>query len=215
MVPWWDGAMVGTPGNSSAVPATRSPTPRMSSFVCTLSPLKTYGRQGRQPINTKLNDPNLKSQGKEAGPSPRESSSEDLVSQPTGPASRDVTVGPALESSLRLGALGLSGKWCQRKLQKCLWYKWLFKSAPSFTRIHFWRFPDFSILAPKALRGARAQGNLGEATLETRGEILGWTDTGGKWMWAHRLTQTLGLCPQGKVSLSFSNSRVLKNISGR
>ena len=126
MVPWWDGAMVGTPGNSSAVPATRSPTPRMSSFVCTLSPLKSYkclsyGRQGRLPINTKLNDSNLKSQRMEAGPSPRESSSEDLVSQPTGPASRDVTVGPALESSLRLGALGLSGKWCQRKLQKCLW----------------------------------------------------------------------------------------------
>ena len=122
-VPWCHGAMVGTPGNSSAVPATRSPTPRMSSFVCTLSPLKpykclSYGRQGRLPINTKLNDPNLKSQSKEASPSPRESSSEDLVSQPTGPASRDVTVGPALESSLRLGALGLSGKWCQRKLQK-------------------------------------------------------------------------------------------------
>ena len=49
-------------------------------------------------------------------------------------------------------------------------------------------------LGPKTLRGARAQGNLGEATLETRGEILGWTDTGGKWMWAHRcLSQTLGL----------------------
>ena len=199
MVAWWDGAMVGTPGNSSAVPATRSPTPRMSSFVCTLSPLKPYiclslGRQGRLSINTKPNDPNLKSQRKEAGPSHRESSSEDLVSQPTGPASRDVTVGPALESSLRLGALGLSGKWCQRKLQKCLWYKRLFKSAPCFTRTHFWRFPYFSILAPKTLRGGRAQGNLGEATLETRGEILGWTDTGGKWMWAHRcLSQTLGL----------------------
>ena len=72
----------------------------------------------------------------------------------------------------------------------------------------------FSNLSPETQKGCAHWGNLGEAALETRGEILGWTDTGGKWMWAHRLTQTLGLCPQGKVSLSFSNSRVPKIFLG-
>ena len=54
-------------------------------------------------------------------------------------------------------------------------------------------------MSPRGPKGRARGGNLGEATLETRGEILGWTDTGGKWMWAHGLTQTLGLCPQGKL----------------
>ena len=57
----------------------------------------------------------------------------------------------------------------------------------------------FSNVSPRGPKGRARGGNLGEATLETRGEILGWTDTGGKWMWAHGLTQTLGLCPQGKL----------------
>ena len=87
-----------------------------------------------------------------------------------------------------------------------------------------WVNLKFSNRGPRNPKGRARGGNLGEATLETRGEILGWTDTGGKWMWAHRLTQTLGLCPQGNTSdhlsilapcqksLSLTHTRILLGV---
>ena len=115
------------------MPATRSPTPRTTVYTLTCTHcIFEKKEQGQLAIKAKFHFVGnlLSSQEQRGHLWPKREQIGRRLSQPTGPASRDVTVGPLLESSLLTSSLGLSGKLCQRKLSEILFDEILCVDVP-------------------------------------------------------------------------------------
>jgi hypothetical protein len=110
-----------------------------------------------------------------------------VLSHPTNPASCDVThCLPWLGELLDLVDPGGFGgtSYCMIFMQNKLNFNFALRSV--LPTISFNLLVWIQVKIPGTPQGEKYRWALGEATLENLGEILGWTDTSGKWMWAHK-----------------------------